>query len=125
MTPEEITAATMLRGVTYPTACWDKKFAATVQRHLELTPPMIGEKMVPQLWRLLYRYRRQIKHPERQRYLKLAAERMAPDFRKLQAEQKERNRFYKMKREAAAQQPPPQGKTLCEVFAEEAGRSPL
>jgi hypothetical protein len=46
--------------------------------------PMIFEKMVPQLWRLIFRYRRQIKHPDRQRYLMMAEERMAPDFRKKQ-----------------------------------------
>lgn len=103
MTEEEITAATMLRGVTYPTASWDKRFAATIQIHLAMTPPMIGEKMVPQLWRLLLRYRRQIRHPEREKYIKLARERSAPDFRNPGYREANRKRMeiYRLKRAAA------------------------
>lgn len=101
MSPDEIEAVKMLRGVSYPIATFDKKLGATVQLLISYPPPvcdcgvearlstmphepscpvskaeafvpMIPEKMVPQLWRLVCRYRRQIRHPERVKYIRMA-----------------------------------------------------
>lgn len=101
MTEEEVVAATMLQHVNAPPASWDKRAIATIRFSLTLTPPLIGEKMVPQLWRLLYRYRRQLKHPKRAFFLKMAEQRMAPDLRKQQAALNEQSRIDALKKESS------------------------
>jgi hypothetical protein len=79
--------------------------------HLESCPvviaskwqPMITEKMAPQLWRILFRYRRQIKHPERVKYLLMAEKLMVPEYRSYEYRkaQEASYKIAKMKREAA------------------------
>ncbi len=142
MTPEELTAIGMLKGVTFAVASWDKRAAANlfaaVERpksaecncspayvthqlhgldidqpkpvHNSTCPlvvtdwqPMISEKMAPQLWRILFRYRRQIKHPERVKYLRMAEKLMVPEYRTAayRKEQEDRYKLEKLKREAA------------------------
>lgn len=86
MTPEEIEAIGFLKGVTYPTASFDKRFAATLHRYAAMTPPMIGEKMAPQMWRLFIRYRRQYREKDpsgvrRIPLFRIAEQLTAPEFR--------------------------------------------
>lgn len=86
MTPEEIEAIDFLKGVRFPVASFDKRFASTLYRYAAMTPPIIGEKMAPQLWRLFIRYRRQYraKDPKGTRRIplfRIAEQLTAPEFR--------------------------------------------
>ena len=65
--------------------------------------PMITERMAPQLWRILRRYRRQLKHPERVKYIRMAEKLMVPDYRtyEYRKAQEARYKIEAMKREAA------------------------
>lgn len=137
MTPDELTAIGMLKGVTFAVASWDKRASAHLfsaatppapaKCHCNLTPdntlfavnvpqhdkdcptlappwqPMISEKMAPQLWRILFRYRRQIRHPERVKFLRMAEKLMVPDYRTptYRKAQEAKYKIEAMKREAA------------------------
>lgn len=75
-TADEAMAIMLLQTqVGYPPASWDKRFAR------QLSTVLVTEREVPQVWRLLRRYRRQWQHPERRRLLALADTLAAPDFR--------------------------------------------
>ena len=80
-TPDEAHAITCLGQVRYPPASWDKRFAHSLNASAGLT-----EREVPQLWRLMLRYRRQWQHPDRSRLISLAAKLSAPDLRKQAAQ---------------------------------------
>lgn len=83
MTPMEIEAAKLLRSVTFPFASYDKRMASTMFVKLDgPQPPQITDKQSLYLWRLIYRYRRQISHPNKRFFLKTAQELMEPPFRK-------------------------------------------
>lgn len=73
--------------VTFPPGSWDKRFT----RNLLTTS--ITEKESAQVWRLFHRYRRQIRHPEKNRLLEMAQRLAAPDLRKLAKEAEERQRI--------------------------------
>lgn len=90
ITDNERAAIIALRRVTFPVASWDKRFARDVL-FPALDAGMLGEKSVPQLWRLFIRYRRQLNltHAEYVRLMELAEKWSAPDFRKQQAAAKE------------------------------------
>lgn len=92
---DEAEAIQMLKGVTFPVASWDKRFA----RHLQecLLSRAIGVKAKPQLWRIFIKYRRQTGGPRKAELLKLAEGMAAPDFRKQQAALREQARIDEMK----------------------------
>jgi hypothetical protein len=73
--------------VNYPPASWDKRFAR------ELLTTDITEKQAAQVWRMFYRYRRQIQHPEKERLLKVAAHFVTTTLRTLAKEAEERRRI--------------------------------
>lgn len=88
MTPDEMQIVDRMSMVTFPVASWDKRF----YRNLS-SGEMISEKESAQLWRLFKRYRRQIGFPDKERLLAIAETKAAPDFRKQQAEQREKERL--------------------------------
>ena len=93
MTPDELDAVGCLSGVTYPVASWDKRFARSM-----IGMETITDKEAPQVWRLLWRYRRQMNHPRLAELLRIAQERSAPDLRKLAAQQREKDRIEEERR---------------------------
>jgi hypothetical protein len=109
-TPEETLAVKCLQRCRLPAASWDKRF-------LRQVPEMeLSEKERPQVWRLFYKYRRQIqpmmivshKRDERtaqiarfQTLLHHAAMHAAPDLRKQQQAANEQARIDQMKLLAA------------------------
>lgn len=96
MDTDELAAKDLLQTVTYPVASWDKRFA----RHIgEMNT--ISEKEVPQLWRLLYKYRRQWQHGKKPYLLSKALRLSAPDFRKVEAAKRDQARIDEMKRKYA------------------------
>lgn len=97
-TPDEAIAIKLLGGVRFPTACWDKYFTRNMSSADQIT-----EGQVPQLWRLLRRYRRQWRHPERERLLQLADQLAAPDLRKLAQRRMEQSRIESMRSTAPEQ----------------------
>jgi hypothetical protein len=87
-TADEAAAIECLGQVTFPIASWDKRFARSLSASVGLT-----DREAPQLWRLLIRYRRQWRHPERTALLALAEQRTAPDLRKLAAAERDQARI--------------------------------
>lgn len=120
MTVEEIEATKLLAGVTYPIASWDKRFGGHLQWAIQQEPPMISERAVAQLWRMVLRYRRQLPTQIRVKYVHIAEGLAAPDLRSKQyrVEREYQARIDQMKREAAMQasnpappsEPPPTDK---------------
>lgn len=90
LTYNERQAIESLRGVTFTPASWDKRFARDVL-FPALETGMLGEKSVPQLWRLFIRYRRQVRCSsyDRARLMAVAEKWAAPDFRKVNAAARE------------------------------------
>lgn len=86
LTDNERQAIKALQRVTFSVGSWDKRFARDVL-FPALDTGVLGEKSVPQLWRLFIRYRRQLNltHEERCRLMELAEKWSAPDFRKVNA----------------------------------------
>ena len=111
MTVEEIEATKLLAGVTYPIASWDKRFGGHLQWAIQQTPPMISERAVAQLWRMVLRYRRQLPTQIRVKYVRIAEGLAAPDLRshKYRAEREYQARLEKIRHDAAMQasQPAP------------------
>ena len=88
MTEEEAAAVDCLKKqVKTPPACWDKRFIRDVGLDGKITV-----KEAPQVWRLFHKYRRQITHPDKTWLLQMAANRAAPDLRKVAAQERERQR---------------------------------
>ena len=86
LTNNERKAIKSLYGVTFAVASWDKRFARDVL-FPALDTEILGVKAVPQLWRIVQKYRRQLRGSpeERGELLKLAVKWSAPDFRKVNA----------------------------------------
>lgn len=98
MSNDEAEAIAMLRGVTFPVASYDKRFAAHLQECA--TCAIIGEKAVPQLWRIFIKYRRQTRGVRKAQLLGIAEQFAAPDFRKVNAAAREQARIDAMKAQA-------------------------
>ena len=96
LTDNEREAIKCLEHVGMPCGCWDKRFRRDVLSPA-LQTGVLGEKSVPQLWRLFMRYRRQINHPRKSELLKLAEKWSAPDFRKINAAAREQARIDELK----------------------------
>jgi hypothetical protein len=73
---EKIIIPLLWEQVTYTPASFDKRFAREIQRVQQITEGQSG-----QVWRLFKRYRRQIKHPEKDKLLVLAEQWAAPELR--------------------------------------------
>jgi len=102
ITAEEIDAIDIMAGTTFPVASWDKRFFRHLLECRECG--QIGEKAVPQLWRIFIKYRRQhnpVFPQRRAELMRLAESRSAPDLRKLAAAQAEQRRIDEMKAEIA------------------------
>lgn len=97
ITDNEREAIKALQQVRFLPASWDKRFNRDVLS-VALETGMLGEKSVPQVWRLFIRYRRQISCPRKSELLALAQQRSAPDFRKVNAAAREQARIDEMKR---------------------------
>lgn len=65
--------------VGYAPATWDKKFARDMYGRRD--SGLISEKEAAQVWRLFKRYRRQIRHAQKERLLEVAAVHAAPETR--------------------------------------------
>lgn len=66
-TDDELIAIQQLPTFRYPVGCFDKRFARQIANATQITDPQ-----ATQLWRILYRYRRQINGPNKDRALTLA-----------------------------------------------------
>ncbi len=73
---EKIIIPLLWEQVNYPPASFDKRFAREIQYVKQITEGQSG-----QVWRLFKRYRRQIKHPEKDKLLVLAEQWAAPELR--------------------------------------------
>ena len=100
LTDNERAAIEAMRGVRFLPASFEKRFARDVL-FPALETRMLGEKSVPQLWRLFIRYRRQLtcSAQEKARLLALAEKWSAPDFRKQQAAARAQERIDALKRQ--------------------------
>lgn len=85
MTQDEITIIKAMRVVSYPSFTYDNRMGKSFRSRVWDAPPecspIITERESSQLWRLSLRYRRQWKHPEKARLLKLARQFHVPKFR--------------------------------------------
>lgn len=99
LTQDERDAITMLRGVTYPSASFDKRFSAHLQDCLKIGT--IGEKARPQLWRIFIKYRRQTAGQRKVQLLAYAETQAAPDLRKVNAAAREQAEIDRLKQQAA------------------------
>lgn len=87
MTTEEQTAASMLRDVVFPKRTFDQRFGEhlrilmTASEGVPHSMSMINECEARQIWRMIWRYRIQIHHPERANYVRQSEHRMLPPFR--------------------------------------------
>lgn len=95
LTTDELDAITMLRGVTFQVASWDKRFAAHLQDCR--STGVIGEKARPQLWRIFIKYRRQTSGSRKAELLAYAATQAAPDLRKVAAAAREQAEIDRLK----------------------------
>ena len=68
LTADEAIIIPLLAGVSYTPASFDKRFAREIQGVAQIT-----EGQSQQAWRIFKRYRKQIKHPEKDRLLAIAA----------------------------------------------------
>lgn len=93
-TQDEQTAIDSMRCVVYPPASWHKRFMFAVSRKTTI----ITDGQAAQVWRLFYRYRRQIDHPDMERLLEIAQALAAPDFRKAQAARDLKSKFDEMRK---------------------------
>lgn len=100
MTADELAARDCLKGVRMLPASWEKRF-----RNFICEMDTISEKETGQLFRLLYKYRRQWSHPEKARLLALALENAAPEFRKVNAAARDQARIDEMKEKYGQPQP--------------------
>jgi len=127
MTEEEIFVLKLLAQVKFPFRTMDYRFGNNIVSRLHYKNPMISKREVHAFWRLLWRYRTQIKHPQRAYYFRKATKLMLPGFKttlekrihKLEAALK----LAQAEKALLDAQWLPQGKTLCEVFAEEEQKS--
>lgn len=72
----ECLATKVVGGLSYSAACFDKRFAREIRGVTKAT-----EGQMAQVWRLVWRYRRQIQHEKRAELLAVAQVRAAEDFR--------------------------------------------
>lgn len=72
MTPDEREAIRMLSGVKFPHLTHDERIGSHLQKLAAAADPVITEPNARQAWLLLRRYQRQIRHPQRLRFLRLA-----------------------------------------------------
>lgn len=72
----ECLAVNMVGRLSYPAACFDKRFAREIAGVTKAT-----EGQMAQVWRLVWRYRRQIQHEKRAELLAVAQVRGVVDFR--------------------------------------------
>lgn len=70
MTADERVVVPLLATVRYAPATWDKRFAREIQYALK--EGLITEGQSGQVWRLFWRYRRQIVCPDKERLLEMA-----------------------------------------------------
>jgi len=66
--------------VGFSPGTWDKKFARELYAR-SMASEQISDKEAAQVWRLFKRYRRQITHAEKERLLRVAEMRAAPEWR--------------------------------------------
>jgi uncharacterized protein YyaL (SSP411 family) len=78
MTEEEITVARLLENVKYPRFTSDMRLASSVKKCLKSNPPMVNKITAAALWRLLHRYQRQIRHPNRLHLVRKAQRMIIP-----------------------------------------------
>lgn len=100
MSSEQLDAVDMMKGTTFPVSSWDKRFFRHILESRETG--QIGEKAIPQLWRIFIKYRRQHRTEfptRRSELLRLAETLSAPDLRKVAAAQSEQNRIDELKAE--------------------------
>lgn len=98
-TPNEAIAMKALRHVICPPASWDKRFIRSLG-------DSISENESRQVWRLLIRYRRQIRCPRKDELIKIAEKLAAPDFRKMNAAQRDKERIDEVRRKYEAMMKP-------------------
>lgn len=111
MTPDELTAIEILRGVEFPHgALYDRKLAshlfnAVLVARVANEEPSITQKTACKLWRLIARYRRHVKIPQRAKFIRMAEKLMVPGYRayEYRKAQEARYKIEAMKREAAQQ----------------------
>jgi hypothetical protein len=72
----ECLAVKIAGKLSYSAACFDKRFAREIAGVTKAT-----EGQMAQVWRLVWRYRRQIQHEKRAELLAVAQVRGAVDFR--------------------------------------------
>ena len=82
MTSDEAKALQMLAGIKFPRDTFDCRIATGLLKTLAAGAPAISERQVRSFWLLLIRYQSQIRHPERLRYVRLAAKLSVPEKRR-------------------------------------------
>ena len=88
MTPDELVALRMLDQVVFPPETFDKRFANHLKKLRDEGHPAIEESFVPPFWSLLIRYQRQIRHPQRLKYLRMAGRLITPLVRRAKLRQR-------------------------------------
>lgn len=89
-TDDEKEALKALHGVRFLPGSWDKRFIRQLNETFHLLPEgSISDVEAPQLWRILIKYRAQVRHKDKDLLLKIAETHAAPDFRKQAAAARE------------------------------------
>lgn len=83
MTAEERVVVPLLATVRYAPATWDKRFAREIQYALK--DGLITEGQSGQVWRLFWRYRRQIVCADKERLLEMAERLKTPELREVRS----------------------------------------
>lgn len=73
---DEALACSVLGQLKCPPASFDKRFCRNMEN-----AEQISDRGAAQLWRIIYRYRRQIHHPRKAHLLKIAEDMKASDYR--------------------------------------------
>lgn len=87
LTELEVEAIKLLTPCTFPVASFDKRMANTLFHKIDGRngAPLsreITERQAIQIWRLVYRYRRQISHPNKKFFISTAEKLIDPPFNK-------------------------------------------
>ena len=83
MTADERVVVPLLAMVRYAPATWDKRFAREIQYALK--DGLITEGQSGQVWRLFWRYRRQIVCADKERLLEMAERLKTPELREVRS----------------------------------------
>lgn len=81
LSDDEALACSVLGQFRCPPASFDKRFCLNMALTNMADSHEISDRGAAQLWRIIYRYRRQISHPRKAHLLKIAEEKKAEDFR--------------------------------------------